>query len=125
MKLPFQINLENKVAVVTGGSGVLGSVLCESLALTGAKVVILARNKQKIDAVIDRIKNSGGTAYGYSVDVLNKEDLAKVHEDVFANVGPCNILINGAGGNHPHATTTTERFSLDALHDAEQQSFFD
>lgn len=125
MELPFYINLENRVAVVTGGSGVLGSVLCESLAQAGAQVIILARNKEKIDRIVERIKQNGGKAYGYSVDVLNKEDLEAVHQDVLSKVGPCSILINGAGGNSPKATTDGERLSLDDLTDQNQQTFFD
>ncbi|WP_209123822.1 SDR family oxidoreductase [Alkalihalobacillus sp. BA299] len=125
MNLPFQISLENKVAVVTGGSGVLGSTMCEALAAAGAKVVILARNKEKIDKVVDRINANGGEAYGYAVNVLSKDDLEAVREEVLSKVGPCNILINGAGGNHPKATTSRERLKLEDLEDAEQQTFFD
>ncbi|MCP3027663.1 SDR family oxidoreductase [Halobacillus sp. A5] len=107
-QLPFNVNLANKVAVVTGGSGVLGAVMSEALAKAGAKVVILARNKEKINTVVEKIKKTGGEAYGYSVDVLNKEELEKVQENIRENIGPCSILINGAGGNHPQATTSQE-----------------
>jgi NAD(P)-dependent dehydrogenase (short-subunit alcohol dehydrogenase family) len=125
MKLPFQVSLEDRVAVVTGGSGVIGSVLCEALALAGAKVVILARNQKKIDQVVNRINENGGRSFGYSVDVLDKKQLEIVREDILNKLGPCSILINGAGGNHAKATTSSDRFSVDDLNDKKQQTFFD
>lgn len=125
MQIPFHINLEDKVAVVTGGSGVLGSVLCESLAQAGAKVVVLARNKKKINNIVNQIREQGGKAYGYSVDVLNKAALEAVHKDVLATVGSCSILINGAGGNHEKATTSKEYFNMEDLQDDMQQTLFD
>ncbi|WP_082232978.1 SDR family oxidoreductase [Halobacillus massiliensis] len=124
MELPFSINLTNKVAVVTGGSGVLGAVMSEALAKAGAKVVILARNKEKIDSVVEKIKKSGGEAYGYSVDVLNKDELEEVHANIRENVGPCAILINGAGGNHPQATTSQEYLYPEDVN-SEENTFFD
>lgn len=125
MELPFNINFENKVAVVTGGSGVLGSTMCEALAQAGAKVVVLARNVEKINDVVEKIKSAGGQAFGYSVDVLDKNKLEEVHEQIVTDVGRCNILINGAGGNHPGATTSHERLSLEDVQSDGEQSFFD
>jgi len=125
MDLPFKINLTGKVAVVTGGSGVLGSVFSRSLAKAGAKVAVLARSEDKIDAVVKDIKASGGEAAGFSVDVLNKQALEKIHEDIKHKLGPCSILINGAGGNNPEATTTKEYFNTEDLNDPSLKSFFD
>lgn len=125
MELPFNINFENKVAVVTGGSGVLGSTMCEALAQAGAKVVVLARNVEKINDVVEKIKSAGGQAFGYSVDVLNKQKLEEVHDKIIAEVGLCNILINGAGGNDPGATTSHERLSLEDVQSEGEQTFFD
>ncbi|GGJ87712.1 dioxygenase [Lentibacillus kapialis] len=125
MELPFQIDLNDKVAVVTGGSGVLGSVFAAALAKAGAKVAVLARTKDKIDAVIQDIKSDGGEAIGYSVDVLDKKALEDVHADVKKNFGRCSILINGAGGNNPKATTSKEYFDVSDVNDASLQSFFD
>lgn len=125
MQLPFHVNLKDKVAVVTGGSGVLGSVLSKALAQAGAKVVVLARNKEKIDTVVEQIKEQGGEAFGYSVDVLNKTELEAVHQDVLKVAGPCSILINGAGGNNAKATTSNEFFNIEDLQDDQQQTFFD
>ncbi|WP_173917589.1 SDR family oxidoreductase [Halobacillus sp. Marseille-Q1614] len=125
MTLPFSIDLHGKVAVVTGGSGVLGSVLCEALAEAGAKVVILARNQEKIDQVVTSIQKDDGEAYGFSVDVLNKKDLERVHKKIQENIGPCSILINGAGGNHPKATTSHEYYPSEQVVPEGEQSFFD
>lgn len=124
MQLPFNVDLSHKVAVVTGGSGVLGSVLAKGLAQAGAKVVVLARNQQKIDQTVKEINETGGTAFGYSVDVLNQSELEEVHQNVLEVAGPCSILINGAGGNNPKATTSKEYFMKDVLEDSEQ-TFFD
>lgn len=125
MKLPFHIDLQDKVAVVTGGSGVLGSVMSKALAAAGAKVVVLARNKEKIEQLVSGMREEGGTAFGYSVDVLNKEALEELHAKIFQEIGPCSILINGAGGNHPMATTSHEYLEQEHFADQTEQSFFD
>ncbi|SFE21542.1 hypothetical protein SAMN05216238_11044 [Lentibacillus persicus] len=125
MELPFQIDLNDKVAVVTGGSGVLGSVFAKALAKAGAKVAVLARTKDKINTVVNDITSDGGEAIGYSVDVLDKTSLEDVHADVLKKLGPCSILINGAGGNNPKATTSKEYFHTADLNDTSLQSFFD
>ena len=125
MELPFQIDLKNKVAVVTGGSGVLGAVFSRALAKAGAKVAVLARSEDKINAVVNDIKSDGGVAVGYSVDVLDKKALEEVHAEVKQRLGNCSILINGAGGNNPKATTSKEYFDASDLNDSSLQSFFD
>ncbi|MYL49276.1 SDR family NAD(P)-dependent oxidoreductase [Halobacillus litoralis] len=122
MKLPFQVDLNHKVAVVTGGSGVLGSVLSRTLAQCGAKVAVLARNQKKIDEVVSSINETGGTARGYSVDVLDPDSLQGVKKSINEEWGKVDILINGAGGNHPKATTSSEYFTGGA---EESQSFFE
>ncbi|MBX0356837.1 SDR family oxidoreductase [Halobacillus sp. Nhm2S1] len=122
MNLPFQIDLKNKVAVVTGGSGVLGSVMAKALAVCGAKVAILARNQEKINTVVSQIKKGGAEAIGISVDVLNKEDLINARNQVKEAFGACDILVNGAGGNHPEATTGQEYFSAPSSFD--ERNFF-
>ncbi|UOQ45577.1 SDR family oxidoreductase [Halobacillus salinarum] len=122
MELPFHINLEGKTAVVTGGSGVLGSVLSRALAKCGAKVAILARNQEKIDRVVNEIHEDGGEARGYSVNVLDKNELLDIREQLNEKWGPVDILINGAGGNHPKATTSHEYFTGEA---EDAQTFFD
>lgn len=127
MQLPFQIDLKNKVAVVTGGSGVLGSCMAQALAANGAKVVILGRSIEKAQTVVDAIRADGGTAMAVSADVLNKEALEAAAAQIAAEYGPCDILINGAGGNHPKGITTKEFLEPGDLgqHGEELTTFFD
>ncbi|MDQ0338259.1 NAD(P)-dependent dehydrogenase (short-subunit alcohol dehydrogenase family) [Caldalkalibacillus uzonensis] len=127
MKVPFKIDLNDKVAVVTGGSGVLGSTFCEALSICGAKVAVLGRTKAKLDQVVDKIQARGGRAIGVNADVLDKRALKKAKEEIIARLGPCDILINAAGGNHPKGTTTKDYFwpeELDQL-GKEVTTFFD
>ncbi len=108
MKLPFKIDLSNKVAVVTGGTGVLGSLWVDALSACGAKVAILGRNLDKINEKVKYVEDNGGIAIGIVADVLSKESLVQAHKEVLEKLGPCDILLNGAGGNHPKGTTTKE-----------------
>ncbi|RKL65548.1 D-mannonate oxidoreductase [Salipaludibacillus neizhouensis] len=125
MNLPFDIDLNGKVAVVTGGSGVLGSYMSEALATSGAKVAILSIDQQGTDKVVKEINDKGGNCAGFMVDVLSKEALEKARSEITEKFGTCDILINGAGGNHPKATTSNEKFSMEDLEDDIQQTFFD
>lgn len=125
MELPFQIDLQDKVAVVTGGSGVLGSVMCKALAKAGANVAVLGRTEEKVNAVIDDITSFGGKAKGYCVDVMDKQGLETVYKEIKKTQGECSILINGAGGNNPKATTSKEYFNQADLSDPSILSFFD
>jgi len=111
MNLNF--GLENKVAVVTGGAGVLCSEISESLSSAGAKVAILDLFEEKAKDMAETLNKSGGEAIGLGVDVLNKESIEKAAEAVIKKWGCVDILINGAGGNKPQATT------------GEKMSFFD
>lgn len=124
MKLPFQIDLSGKVAVVTGGGGVLCSTFAKALATCGAAVAVLDLNLEAAQAVAGEITKSGGRAQAYAADVLSAEKLAIVAEAVQADLGPCDILLNGAGGNNPRATTDKEYYE-DGDIDAETKSFFD
>lgn len=125
MKLPLQVHdLKDKVIVVTGGSGVLCSMMGEALAKAGAKVALLGLHKEDAEKIASRIRESGGIAYGYGANVLYKDSLKRCHEEVLAQLGPCDILLNGAGGNNPKATTDKEYFELGDI-DAETKSFFD
>ncbi len=124
MKLPIQVNdLKNKVAVITGPGGVPCSMMAKALASAGAKVALLDRS-DKAQQFADEIKAEGGTAKRYYADVLKKETLAACHAEILKDFGKCDILINGAGGNNPAATTDKEYFELGDL-DAETKSFFD
>ena len=124
LKLPFNIDLSGKVAVVTGAGGVLCSMFAKAIAQCGAKVVLLDLNEDAAKAIADEIKQEGGKAWAYKADVLNKECVDKLHDQIKAEVGPCEILINGAGGNNPRATTTKEYYFEGDL-DADTISFFD
>ena len=113
MKLPFKINLENKVCVVTGAGGVICSHLARALAQCGAKVALLDLNKESAEVFAKEIREEGGIAYAYEANVLKKESLEKCHNEILKDLGKCDILINGAGGNNPRATTDNEYAKLD------------
>ena len=97
MQVPFKINLENKVAVVTGGGGILCAVFAKVLAVCGAKVAVLDLKKEAADAVADEINKIGGTALGVQVNVLDINSLTEAKKTVNEKLGKCDILINGAG----------------------------
>lgn len=120
MKLPFKVDLTNKVAVITGGTGVLGSYWVDALATCGAKIAILGRDENKINKKVSEVKENGGTAIGVIADVLNKDSLKKARTEVLEKLGPCDILINGAGGNHPKGTTTKEYLFEEDLNNKEE-----
>lgn len=126
MNVPFKVDLTGKVAVVTGGSGVLCSEFAKALAYCGAKVAILGRSKEKSQAVVDEIIGFGGTAIAISANVLVKEELISAKETINSELGACDILINGAGGNHPKTTTSKEYFYKEDLETIEGiTTFFD
>lgn len=113
MKLPIGVDLRGKTAVVTGAGGVLCSMFSEALAEAGAKVALLDLNEEAAEAVAKRIRDSGKTAVAYKADVLNEESLKAVKEKVYKDLGAPDILINGAGGNNPRATTDDEIYDPD------------
>lgn len=118
--------LKNKVVVVTGGGGVLCSTMAEALAGQGAKLAILDLNLEAAQEVASQITAQGGTAVGFKANVLDKESLQTAHKDINEQLGPCDILINGAGGNHPKGTTSKTHLlneDLEGLDDL--KSFFD
>lgn len=97
-------NLSGRVAVVTGGSGALGTEFCRGLAEAGATVIVLARNQERVDNVAEDIRASGGTAMSVTADVLQKNQLMDVRDAVLDRFGRIDILVNGAGGNVDAAT---------------------
>ena len=125
MKLPMKPDFSGKVAVVTGGAGVLCSEFCRALALCGAKVAIVNRTLSKAEKLAEEIRAAGGTALAVEADVTDAQSVAKAHQAVLQAFGKCDILINGAGGNHPSATADDEFFSQETLNDPEKKSFFD
>lgn len=124
MELTLKPDLTGKVAVVTGGAGVLCKEFAKALALCGAKVAVLNRTLSKAEAVAVEIKAMGGEAAAVAVDVTNAASVKEAHEQVLSIYGPCDILINGAGGNNPRATTDQEYFDPAGLDD-ETKTFFD
>ena len=117
-------NLEGKVAVVTGAGGVLCSSFAKVLARAGAKVALLDLNYDAANAYAEEIVKEGGVAKAYSCNVLDKKICYEVADKVEAELGKCDILINGAGGNNPKATTDKEYFEIGDI-DGDTKSFFD
>lgn len=124
MKLPINTDLNGKVAVVTGAGGILCAMFSRALAAAGAKVAVLDLNGEAAQKVADQITAEGGTAKAYTCNVLDKDSMEACHRQVLAELGPCDILLNGAGGNNPRATTDKEYYETGDL-DAELKSFFD
>ena len=120
MKVPFNINLSGKTAIVTGGSGTLCSAMAYGLAVSGAKVAIIGRNIEKLASVSEKLTknaldeyNKDVTIKGYSCNVINKDELTAAYETIKNELGSCDILINGAGGNQPGAITSIEMLKKD------------
>ncbi len=109
------MKLKDKVVVVTGGGGILCRTLCESFANEGAKVAVLDLNKETANKVAYSIVDNGGEAIGVQADVLKKASLEEARQQVYAELGPCDILINGAGGNHPKGTTQKTHFEKEDI----------
>jgi len=101
-------NLKGRVAVVTGGGGILCAGFAKILAAQGVKVAVLDLNLEAAQAVVDEIAQAGGTAIAIACNVLDKPSLEAAHAEITAQFGPCDILVNGAGGNHPSGTTSKE-----------------
>jgi len=123
-KLPLDVNLKDKVIVVTGAGGVLCSMFAKALAKTGAKIALLDRNLEAATDYANEIVADGGIAKAYMIDVLDKDSLESAHQEVLKDLGPCDILINGAGGNNAKAQTDNEYFAIEDL-DTDTKTFFD
>ena len=117
-------DLSGKVAVVTGAGGVLCSAFAKVLARAGAKVALLDLNYDAADKFAQEIVEEGGVAKAYPCNVLDKDVCYAVADQVLADFGPCDILLNGAGGNNPRATTDKVYFELGDI-EADTKSFFD
>ncbi len=117
-------DLSGKVAVVTGAGGVLCSYFAKVLARAGAKVALLDLNEAAAQGYADEIVAEGGIAKAYSCNVLDKDICYSVAAKVLADLGPCDILVNGAGGNNPKASTDKEYFEMGDI-EADTKSFFD
>ena len=122
IKLPLNIDFSNKVVVVTGAGGLICGAMARAFAQCGAKVAALDLNEEAVKKLADELTQEGFVCKGYKANVLDTENLKKVHEAVIADLGACDILVNGAGGNNPRATTDNEY-----QHEAKEggKSFFD
>jgi NAD(P)-dependent dehydrogenase (short-subunit alcohol dehydrogenase family) len=127
MKLPLGVDLSGKVCVVTGGAGVLGSMWADALAAAGGRVAILDLKPDLAEKKAEAIRAAGHEAIGVGANVLDKESLAQAHRVVLEKLGPCDILLNGAGGNNPKGTTTKEYLNPEDLADNNKElvTFFD
>lgn len=105
--------IENKVIVITGGCGVLGSDMAQYLADQGAKVVILDRVKDKGEELVAKIKSQGNEALFLSTDVLNKQVLEQNRDEIIKTYGRIDVLVNAAGGNMPGATIAPDKTVFD------------
>lgn len=123
MNLPFQIDLKHKVIVITGAGGVICGAFAEALGQTGASIALLDLNKGAADAKAAIIQAAGGNAKGYQCNVLEKASIEAAHDEIVKDFGGCDILINGAGGNHPKAQTDDEYFHPEDMD--EMKTFFD
>jgi NAD(P)-dependent dehydrogenase (short-subunit alcohol dehydrogenase family) len=114
-------DLNNRVCLFTGGTGVLGASMVECLSQNGVKLGILGRNKKAADDLAYKVSQlTGVKAIGVEGDVLNKESLIEAKKKVNAELGKIDILVNGAGGNAPAATTGVEQIAAPGLSDLEK-----
>lgn len=122
INLPLNIDYTGKVVVITGAGGLICGAMARAFAQSGAKVAALDLNEEAVKALADELKAEGFICEGYKANVLDPEMLEEVHKAVIADLGPCDILVNGAGGNNPRATTDNEY-----QHEAKEggKSFFD
>lgn len=117
-------DLKDKVCVITGGAGIIGKAICESLASAGIKTAILDLDENSAEKLaIDLTKQSGTECIGVGANVLDKESLIKAREQVISKLGKVNFLINGAGGNSPSATTKMEQIAASGSF-AKEETFF-
>lgn len=125
MNLPLNINLKDKVAVVTGGGGILCSSFAKAIASSGAKVAVLDLNEDSANKVADEIVKDGGVAIGIKTNILDKKSLEDAKKIVNEKFGTVDILINGAGGNNPKGTTSKDYFEKEDLLKEDVKTFFD
>jgi len=108
INMPLNIDYTGKVVVVTGAGGALCGTMARAFAQAGAKVAALDLNEDAVKKLAEELKAEGFICEGYKANVLDPEALEAVHAQVLADLGPCDVLVNGAGGNNPRATTDNE-----------------
>lgn len=119
--------MDKKVVVLTGAGGVLCSTLAIALAKQGYKIAVLDLKKEAADKVAEEINTNGGHAIGVVANVLEKESLLAAKEAINSELGSCDILVNGAGGNHPLGTTSNPYLEKEDLANTTEgfKTFFD
>ena len=122
IQLPLNVDYSGKVVVITGAGGLICGAMARAFAQSGAKVAALDLNEDAVKKLADELNAEGFICKGYKANVLEPESLKEVHKAVLADLGECDILVNGAGGNNPRATTDNEY-----QHEAKEggKSFFD
>ena len=122
MKLPLNVDYSGKVVVITGAGGLICGAMARAFAQSGAKVAALDLNEEAVKKLADELTAEGYICRGYKANVLEPESLEAVHKAVLEELGTCDVLVNGAGGNNPRATTDNEY-----QHEAKEggKSFFD
>lgn len=121
--LTRMFSLENRVALVTGGSGVLGSAMAHGLSTAGARVAVLGRQAESGERVAREIRDANGEALAVAADVLDRSALERAAAGIHERFGPVDILVNAAGGNQAGATTSNTSSFFDLSLDAVQQVF--
>ncbi len=122
IQLPLNVDYSGKVVVITGAGGLICGAMARAFAQSGAKVAALDLNEDAVKKLADELTAEGFICKGYKANVLEPESLKEVHKAVLQDLGECDILVNGAGGNNPRATTDNEY-----QHEAKEggKSFFD
>lgn len=118
------MDLKNKTIVITGAGGVLCGCFASHIASMGARVALLDLKPENMNNLLHEIHEQGGTAKAYKANVLDKRELEEVHQQILDDFGPCTILINGAGGNNPKASTDDEFYDLEQKNQ-DVKTFFD
>lgn len=123
INLPFNIDLSNKVAVITGANSIICGTLAKALAASGARVALIDFNIENAERYAKEINHEGFIAKAFKVNLINKTDVENLSKKITKDLGSCDILINGAGGNNPNASTTFEHY-LDGDLEKDIISFF-
>ena len=116
---------KDKVVVITGAGGFLCSEIAKEYAKCGAKIAVLDLNLDAAQKVADEIVADGGIAKAYKVNCLEKESMEEVRVAINKDLGKCDLLVNGAGGNNPKGTTTNDYFDMADVENPDVKSFFD
>lgn len=121
----YNIDLSDKKIAVTGAAGAICSSFAKELAKVGAEIALIDINLEGAEKVADKIVAAGGKARAYRADVLNRTSLEECRERIRSDMGAVNMLINGAGGNNPKATTDKETYEKGDASTEGLKSFFD